>query len=486
MIIKKFILTEGIYHSEDILSPKSNLIFSSGNSAGKTTYLRLLFHAFGYSIPEMKGMRYSDIPTEIHIYSKNSLYVVKRKSKSLSVTKDEITQTFTLPSEHVAFLNYILGYNKIGVLENLLGIIYVDQEKGWTLLNRGTVIGKNKFNIEHLISSLNNRNIDELLSKKATIEREIDKLAALLNIHKLSEEIEDRDLSIYDFDVVKKLNNNILYCKLKINNLKKSMSEIDSVLSHETSLMDYIESLNLTVEENGIRIPVNRDTLIVSQHTKEYFITRKSIIANQIERIKFEQAGYQNQLNNYLSENAQMTLFDADSDRTVINKQLSQLSLDQSLILNLKDQAHEELAEVKNALKTASKSQNNYIDKIFEYVSQYAKALLLPENIITNKDFIFTSDLKSYSGAMLQKLVFAFKLAFFKVIEEDIGEPLFFVLDSPRGKELDEKNTSLIINLVKQELPNSQLIIASIFDFDLDKKIHLKDRAIESRAFNKA
>ena len=36
---------------------------------------------------------------------------------------------------------------------------------------------------------------------------------------------------------------------------------------------------------------------------------------------------------------------------------------------------------------------------------------------INKEDYIFTSDLKSMSGAVLQKMVFAFKVAFLKVIE---------------------------------------------------------------------
>ena len=54
---------------------------------------------------------------------------------------------YSLPHEHNAFLAYIFDNNKIKVLNNIIGIMYVDQEKGWSLLNRGTVIGRIKFNM---------------------------------------------------------------------------------------------------------------------------------------------------------------------------------------------------------------------------------------------------------------------------------------------------------------------------------------------------
>ncbi len=58
------------------------------------------------------------------------------------------------------------------VLSNLLGAYYIDQEKGWTLLNRGVVIGSIHFNIEELIRGLSNINCEDLIQKKVRLERE--------------------------------------------------------------------------------------------------------------------------------------------------------------------------------------------------------------------------------------------------------------------------------------------------------------------------
>lgn len=44
--------------------------------------------------------------------------------------------------------------------------MYVDQDKGWTLLNRGTVIGKIKFSIEELLAGLNGIDIDDFDRKE--------------------------------------------------------------------------------------------------------------------------------------------------------------------------------------------------------------------------------------------------------------------------------------------------------------------------------
>ena len=67
--------------------------------------------------------------------------------------------------------------------------MYVDQDKGWTLLNRGTVIGKKKFSIEELLAGLNGIDIDDLIEKKTTLELNRDKYLAMLNIQELSEQV---------------------------------------------------------------------------------------------------------------------------------------------------------------------------------------------------------------------------------------------------------------------------------------------------------
>ena len=136
-----------------------------------------------------------------------------------------------------------------------------------------------------------------------------------------------------------------------------------------------------------------------------------------------------------------------------------------------------------NDIVTATEVNNieEYISKIYKHVFKYAKELEVENKISTNEDYIFTSDLKSLSGAVLQKIVFAFKVAFLKVIEENMDTKLFMVLDSPKGKELDDANMKLIENLIKKELGENQIIIASIYNFEHEKMIKINERAIEGR-----
>lgn len=481
MIIEKLVLKEGLDNNIDTFSPKRNLIFSSKNTRGKSTYLRLLFYALGYPIPNMKGINFSNIFTEIVLAEKGKQYIVSREGELLSVSSGENTISYTLPSDHLAFLSYIFEYENIKVLQNLLGFIYVDQDKGWSLLNRGTVIGKIKFNIEELLSGLNEIDIDNLLEEKSKLQLDKNKYSAMLNIHELSEQVYESNGEIFISDIESELTGEISYYDLKIENAKRSLKEINSVIQKEKQFYEYIDSMHLSVQENGVTISVNRNTLVNSTANYEYLKARRSILVTDIEKLKRERSSLKVKLNDYENKNMQTTMFEKVSENTLVDKQLATLNIDQKLVEQLLDKTIEELKRVNSLIKSRVKANNPYIQKVYNYVFKYAELLGVDDKMVLKNDFIFTSDLKSMSGAVLQKMVFAFKVAFLKVIEEDMKTKLFMVLDSPKGKELDDDNTELIEKLIHEELQQNQIFIASIHAFDNEKKIIIKEHAIEGR-----
>lgn len=481
MTIKHLKLVEGVNESNDSFSAKSNLIFSHTNTAGKSTYLRLLFFSLGYPIPDMKGIRFNSIRTEILVEIDGKDYTITRQNNLLSVSTNSIYVEFVLPSEHMAFLSYIFNYNNIKVLKNLLGIIYIDQDKGWSLLNRGTVIGKIKFNIEELLSGLSNIDIDVLLQNKATYEKNKAKYSAMLNLHELSEQVCENNGDVYLSNPEQELLDKIAYNNLKIKNLKSSLKEVSSLLRDEKGFYTFVNSMNLSVQKDGVIIDVTNETIVNLPENTEYLKARQSVLVMEIAEIKNQITVYQSQLNKLQLEKSEISLFQDDPEDTILNKQLANINIDQTLVRTVYEKNKKELSNTKFIIKDTIKKESEYIQKIYKYVCKYATKLGVDDKIVAKQDYIFTSDLKSMSGAVLQKIVFAFKVAFLKVIEEEIGTKLFMVLDSPKGKELDDANTDLIMKLIKDEFNENQIFIASIFDFDVEKKIEIKSCAIEKR-----
>ena len=55
------------------------------------------------------------------------------------------------------------------------------------------------------------------------------------------------------------------------------------------------------------------------------------------------------------------------------------------------------------------------------------------------------------------------------------------LLDSPSGKEVDQANIQTMINILKEDFQDNQIIIASIFEYDFDEvnKIEIHNRLVE-------
>ena len=481
MIIEKLILREGMVENLDTFSEKRNLIYSKSNTKGKSTYVRLLFYALGYPIPNMRGIKYEEIITEITFSEKGQTYTAIRENNLIILFFNNSRIEFTLPSQHLSFLSFIFKYENIKVLKNLLGFMYIDQDKGWTLLNRGTVIGKIKFSIEELLAGLNGIDIDELIEKKSSLELNKEKYLAMLNMQELSEQVYEQNGEIFISNIEKELNEKIAYCNIKLENENSALKEINSVLLKEKQFFDYIDSMNLSVKQGDIVIPVNRSTLLNSTANYEYLRAHRSIIVTNIEKLKRERSSYQAKLNEYYVKNSQISILSNEDKDTLINKQLANFNIDQKVVRQLLEETKKDLKHVTAEIKRTIKNQNTYISKIYKYVLEYATELHVDDKMAAKEDFIFTSDLKSLSGAVLQKMVFAFKVAFLKVIEESMNTKLFIVLDSPKGKELDDDNMKLIENLISTELCDNQIFFASIYDLEHEKLIEIKNRAIEGR-----
>lgn len=483
MKIEQLILHEGIFSSTDKFSPKRNLIFSETNSKGKSTYLRLLFFSLGFQIPDMKGTKFRQkVATEVIFSEKGQKFKARRQGDLLVVETEENRLEFTLPSQHLSFLSYIFNYQNIKVLSNLLGLIYIDQEKGWTLLNRGVVIGSNKFNIEELLAGLNGTDIDSLKEKEKILAENEKKYQSMSDIGALTNQIIEQTGEIFVSDYEKELNNEIAYCNVKLEKENNYLKEIKSVMLKDEQFFKYINSMNLYVRYGNETIPVNKQTLVNSEINYENLRARQSIIVTNIERIKREKANFEERLKQYYSQNKQVNLVYRDNDETIINRQLATLNINQGIVNQLLDKTKKELRDTRAKIKNLVKCHNSNISKIYQNFRKYAEELGIKDKISLNEDFIFTSDLKSLSGAVLSKMTFALKVACIKVVEEAMNTKLFMVLDSPNGKEMDSRNMKLIEKIVEEELADNQIFYASIYDIKCENKIEIKHRAIEERA----
>lgn len=226
-----------------------NIIFSKKNSVGKSTLLRILFYGLGYPIPSTYKMKFKKLKIWVTFQRDNNLYQSYRYSDYLELKKNgEIFYTDPISSNLSSWYSLIWGIDSLTVLDNLLGAIYLEQDKGWTLLNRGKIIGNISFNIRDLLIGLseNNSEILNMISEKNRLKQIKEETKAILKLSEYtnySNKPVEEDIELSDEDLNK-------YKNLKIQErfLKTRINELKRTINRTNSLKNYIYSLNLLIK----------------------------------------------------------------------------------------------------------------------------------------------------------------------------------------------------------------------------------------------
>ena len=175
MKILSLTIKEGVFEKTFNFSKGVNLICSKQNSRGKTTLLRCLLYALGYSVPSTRGFFFDKCDIQIYLDVENYGVVSFIRNNKNSITAEVLneTRTFILPEEQVELHSFVFKTNNSSLIDNILGTFYIDQEKGWTLLNRGVVIGGIRFNIEDLIRGLSGKGCEKLLEQQQNLKSKL-------------------------------------------------------------------------------------------------------------------------------------------------------------------------------------------------------------------------------------------------------------------------------------------------------------------------
>jgi hypothetical protein len=144
-------------------------------------------------------------------------------------------------------------------------------------------------------------------------------------------------------------------------------------------------------------------------------------------------------------------------------------------------QLDNERKSLEEAITRNIKRNNPIIFELHTLISGYAKELEVDETYVRpNEDYIFTSDLKSLTGAIFHKIVFAFKMSYIRLVRTHTGAILPIILDSPSGREIDKENVAGMMAILARDFSKHQIIIASIhnYDFQFPHIIEIKERLL--------
>lgn len=442
------------------------MIYSKKNSKGKTTLIRFALYALGYQIPATEGIGdFEKLEFELKIFNGDKEMNIFRKANVVQVTYDKVINNYVLPEQENELHSIIFKINNVTILNNLLAVYYIDQEKGWTLLNRGKIIGNIRFNIEEFIAGISNININDLVLEKKVLNSEIKKYRYFRNVIDINSEFEDEDTELPEYSTsnMDTLLNQQNELEIKLKNIKKKRKQLEQIIKTNDGFSEMIENYGLMISYKGDVFQLTKDKLIDFEKNQSMLQLKLNDYIIEEEKIKKE-------LDKILSSiNEKNTLFNTDDLLDEMQKNIEHLG-----ISNIKqiDKILKQLNNKRNTINCQMKDKlvfnNQQLYDFYETIILYSKELEVYDYISDkNPRFVLTNKLKGLSGRVMAQMCYIFKLSYIKAIEKNFNVILPIIIDSPRTSELSEESSDAMMNILKRDFANHQIITASIYKCDV-------------------
>ncbi len=482
MIFKSIHLKEGFFERTIVFSEGVNLIHSDKNSCGKTTLLRFMLYALGYSIPNTRKIKFDRCEVEmvINCETVGEIILIRNSDVAIETTIQNEKRTFVLPEQQEDLHKIIFGTDNIDILRNILGAFYVDQEKGWTLLNRGVVIGSIHFNIEELIRGLANCDCSDLIRKEAQLSRELTKYKQMFSVAQYRETLDEEagELVTDSFNEETDVIVNQLLMRQK--RLKSELRRIDNTLSDNRRFKQFVVDMRLLVQApDGSTFPVTENNIVGFNDAIDLLVTKRKMVSTEFADVSSRIERLEKDKNR---EYEQLEFYKSASQLEIFDKRIARMPMNPVAIKQEISRLEKEIKLIRADISNITRNNNSVVAAISKNVIKYAKELGLGSEETIPAAYIFTSNLKELSGAILHKTAFAFRLAYITVIEDVLKIRLPIILDSPSGKEVDQINIKIMMDILKRDFSDHQIVIASIFNYDFDevKIIEIKECLIKS------
>lgn len=437
-----------------------SLISSEGdNSAGKTTLIRLLLYSLGEKVPMTQGFKSTGLETRaIVTRDDDSTLIIVRSGDTVIMDDGTSVERFTSPFQEIEIKQKIFGSISEELSHNLLGAYYIDQDKGWTLLNRGKVIGGIKFSIEGFIRGLTGNNYRKQLGRLKQISKDIEK-------YKFFVEAAGYKDSIVDNPDVQELSPNksrdydrLLQLRIQSASIKKRIGTIRRAQKDNKRFVDYIDNMGLKVRTNsGEVVEISKDNLVHYEDSVRYMDGEVLALNADLAKIKDRI----DELEIVVEDDDK--LFNVDQvDTSIFDQQIAGMNLDLPAYTRVLKSLKKEKGSLEREMRELAISNNPQYKLLTDIVYEYCKDLGVDRYFRGDNAGILTSSLQQKSGSNYHLLVFAFRLAYATIVYDQCRIRLPIIIDSIRGRELSEENLRKCLALLQKKFGEHQIIIASI------------------------
>lgn len=444
-------------------APHFNYIYNEKNATGKSTFVRLLLYALGFAIPNTRKVKFEEFTIEAEIDVKDKAIQVKRKDKKIWVDGVE----FSLPNDVQLVHATIFQDESFDLIDNILGAIYIDQDRGWTLVNRGTVIGGIKFYIEEFLHGMKGKDAD--IDTKVALRKvndELEKYKQMKTLVEYKEQVIEAtgehnfDKGEVSFNThteeLETARRELIYQKTKI---ERDIRFLEKTISDDKKFVEWLERYNIFVRaQSGESIPVTRDT--IENYSDNTELNRVEIRRAQItiRKILENIAVIENEIG------SQTMYLEGETILQHFDRKVSDIPIDKGAVERTIKSLTKEQARLRDILKESARTQNKWVGTLNEYIKKYAKELQIDE-YLNDAEGVFTRELKSISGAIYHKMVFVFRISYARVLSEKLGYKVPLFIDSPNGREVEQQAVNQMIEMLERDFVEHQIFLASIFNF---------------------
>jgi len=369
MIFNSIKIKEGSVQRLIEFSNKNNLIHSVTNSKGKTTLLRLLLYSIGYNIPNTKHIKFEDLEIESLITLDNGDTVTLHRSSRdyIVIKKGGEEEVFILNSQETELHKIVFNASNTDLINNLLGLFYFDQEKGWTLLNRGVVIGSIRFNIEELIRGIANIDCSELIKQRETKKQDLLKYKQMFSVAKYQETIDVESNNLAQDSYNTRIDISLNQCRMELNLLKAELRRINKVLKDNKAFTKFIAEIGLLIRTpDGQTISVTEENIVGLNDTIDYLIAKRQIIISQYKQLQNKLIEIERERR---AEDIQLSFFeDEETISQIFDKRIANIPINEMAVKNGITRIEQEIKTISTRIKDVSqnaKNARNIISSIF-------------------------------------------------------------------------------------------------------------------------
>ena len=361
MKIKKVIIQRNYDYREFIFDDKINLIYSKENSKGKTTLLRAILFGLGYNIPATDGIKtFDDFYIHIDLIEKSHQYSLERNGDIVTLNEENEKITYIVPEQIYELHSTIFKINDIIMLNNLLAIFYIDQEKGWTLLNRGIIIGKNRFNIEDFISTLSEKDVSSINNEIKKLEDEIRKYRSIKSIAEYKNENIIEEVTSYRKNDDNELYNKLNLLKMREVEIKNDIKDVSGILKDNKKLIDYLEKLDIYVKiSDDSSIKLSKENILNYNENQIFYETRKKELEINLAKVKDEINRIEDELDD------RNILFNVKTVADEVDDMLKDVNINESQMDKIIGQLTRRKQKLMNELHEILSENNKYLNEIY-------------------------------------------------------------------------------------------------------------------------